>query len=106
MATVINLTPHAIVVDNGEVSKTYEPSGEVARVLTESTKVGEVDGFDVVTTTVKGDNLPEPQDGVYYIVSAMVKALRPERQDLLSPNTGVAKRNEKGHIVSVPGFVA
>jgi len=106
MVEIINLTPHPIVVDNGEVSKTYEPSGEVARVLTESTKVGEVDGFDVVSTKVIGDNLPEQKEGVYLIVSAMVKGLRPERKDLLAPNTGAAKRNEKGHIVSVPGFIA
>jgi hypothetical protein len=106
MITIINITPHAIVVDDGEISKTYEPSGKVARVITESTPVGKMDGFEVVSTRVMGDNLPEPQDGVYLIVSAMVMGLRPDRKDLIAPNTGAAKRNEKGHIISVPGFIA
>jgi len=105
MVSIRNLTPHAIVVDNGVNSKVYEPDGLIARVNTESTVVGEVDGFEVVANTVVGDNLPAPVDGVYLIVSAMVLGLRPDRADLIAPNTGAAKRNEKGHIVSVPGFV-
>ena len=105
MLVIRNLTPHAITVDNGVSSKVYEPDGLVARVITESKVVGEVDGFEVVTNEVIGDNLPEPQEGVILIVSAMVLGLRPDRGDLVAPNTGAAKRNEKGHIVSVPGFV-
>ena len=105
MVSIRNLTPHAITVDNGVTSTTYNPDGLVARVMTESTVVGEVDGFEVVANTVTGDNLPAPVDGVYLLVSAMVLGLRPDRADLIAPNTGAAKRNEKGHIVSVPGFV-
>ena len=103
---LINLTPHAITVNNGTVSKVYEPSGMVARVNTESKVIGSVDGFEIVANTVTGDNLPAPVDGTYYIVSTMVLGLRPDRKDLLAPNTGQAKRNEQGHIVSVPGFVS
>ena len=102
---VINLTPHPIVVDNGETRKVYEPSGEVARVITESTVVGEVDGFELVANQVTGDNLPAPVEGTYLLVSAMVLGLRPDRTDLIAPNTGAATRNDKGHIISVPGFV-
>jgi len=102
---IINLTPHAIVVDNGSNKVTYEPSGLVARVSTESTVVDNVDGFDVVTNIVTGDNLPEEKEGVFLLVSAMVLGLRLERKDLIAPDTGRAARNDKGHIVSVPGFV-
>ena len=105
MVELINLTPHAIVVDNGSTQKVYEPAGIVARVETKSTVVDVVDGFEVVQNQVVGDNLPEPQEGKVFIVSAMVLALRPDRGDLVAPNTGAAKRNDKGHIVSVPGFV-
>jgi hypothetical protein len=105
MSTIRNITPHAITVDNGVTKVTYEPDGLVARVTTESTVVGEVDGFEVVSNTVKGDNLPEVKEGVYLLVSAMVLGLRPDRKDLIAPNTGAATRNDKGHIVSVPGFV-
>jgi len=65
-----------------------------------------VDGFPVVKNEVVGSNLPAPEKGVFYLVSAMVLAGFPERGDLLAPNTNEAKRNEMGHIVSVPGFVS
>ena len=102
---LVNLTPHPIVLDDGVNSKTYEPSGEVARVTQESKTVGEVDGFTIKTLISVGDNLPDPKEGVQYIVSAMVLAQLPERQDLVAPNTNEAARNDKGHIISVPGFV-
>jgi len=104
--SIRNLTPHAIVVDNGTEKVTYSPDGLVARVSTESTVVGEVDGFEVVANTVVGDNLPAPVEGVYLLVSAMVLSAFPERADLLAPDTGNAERNDKGHIVSVPGFIS
>jgi hypothetical protein len=59
--------------------------------------------------TVKGavDGLPEPQDGVIFVVSGMVlDALGSTRPDVVAPDTGAdAIRNEKGHIVAVMGFV-
>ena len=105
MSSIKNLTSHAIVVDNGKTQAAYEPSGEVARVLTETSVVGEVDGFEIAESVVTGDNLPSQQEGTYLLVSVMVKSLRPDREDLLSPNTAEAKRNGKGHIISVPGFI-
>jgi len=103
---IINMTPHTIAVDDGKNSWKYPPSVDgPARVDTVSTVVDEMDGFDVVSNKVIGDNLPEPREGIYLLVSAMVLGLRPERTDLIAPNTGAAKRNDKGHIVSVPGFI-
>ena len=51
-------------------------------------------------------NLPEPAENILYIVSALVLAAS-KRADLVAPATGhpEAVRNEKGQIVSVPGFV-
>ena len=106
MAKVINLTPHAIVVKSGNREVVYEPSGMVARMETETSEVGEVDGFSVMVSEVTGSNLPDPEEGVFYLVSAMVLSAFPERGDLLAPDTGNAERNDKGHIVSVPGFVS
>jgi len=102
---IINMTPHAIVVSNNGIEKVYEPSGSVVRMSTKPTKVGEVDGFDVVKNVITGSNLPDPVEGTYYLVSAMVLAAFPNRIDLLAPDTNNAVRNEKGHIISVPGFV-
>ncbi len=96
----INLTPHAIVLNDGAV---YQPSGTIARVSAQFSEV--VDGF---CTQTFGDvvGLPAPQDGVYYIVSAMVFAAT-DRVDVVAPATGhpACVRNDKGQIVSVPCFL-
>ena len=101
---LLNLTPHDITVTNGNGTKVYPASGTVARVNTTSLEVGNLDGFVVTKQSVTGHNVPAPQDGVTYIVSAMVLAQLPDRDDLVAPDTSNATRNDKGHIVSVPAF--
>lgn len=106
MSKLINLTPHAIVMVNGEGDTilTIEPSGTVARV-TQTTKQLEtvtIDGIVIpVTQNSYGElvNLPEQEDGVSFIVSAMVASAGVElgRTDLFIPNETV--RNDKGFIV-------
>lgn len=106
MTQLVNLTPHAIVMVNGEGDTilTIEPSGTVARV-TQTTKQLEtvtVDGLDIpVTQNSYGElvNLPEEKAGVSFIVSAMVASAGVElgRTDLFIPNETV--RNDKGFIV-------
>jgi hypothetical protein len=99
--TFINLTPHAIHLNDGRV---IEPSGTVARVSSTHTPFDE----NGVCRVEFGEtqNLPEPVEGTIYIVSGMV-ASATDRSDVVSPATGhpEAKRNEKGQIQSVPGFV-
>ena len=99
----INLTPHAIKLNDGRV---FDPSGTIARVTSSFTD------FDAngVARQVFGDvqNLPAATDGTMYIVSALVLgALNGSRSDVVAPATGHTDtiRNDKGHIVSVPGFV-
>ena len=99
----INLTPHAIKLNDGTV---FEPSGTIARV---STNHSEFDA-DGICRIVFGDvqNLPSPQEGVVYITSGMVAAaVIKDRHDVVSPATGHPEcvRDENGRIVSVPGFV-
>lgn len=108
MKKIINCTPHAIVVENEGVEIVIEPSGLVARIDMEVLTVGDLNGFPIVKNEVVGNNLPEPEEGVYLLVSAMVlsEAKNLGRVDCIAPNTNAATRNEKGHIVSVPGFVA
>ena len=50
--------------------------------------------------------LPDPQPGVMFIVSAYVLGAT-ARTDVCAPATGHpdSVRDDKGHIVSVPGFV-
>lgn len=100
----INCTPHAIKTNDGRV---FEPSGSIARV---SQSISEFDANGIATQTFGSvECLPEPQDGVVYIVSAMVlsRAQAEGRTDVVAPATGhkECKRDENGRIVSVPGFL-
>ena len=107
----VNLTPHAINVENKNVTKTIPPSGDVLRIPMEKIQKKRVLNIPIFTQTPKQGEvvLPPKKNGVYYIVSSIVLAVikehYPERVDFVAPDTGAAKRNEKGHIVSVPGFV-
>ena len=97
----INYTPHPIVLNNGV---NYPPSGNVARVSSSHSQFDENGIASLSFGEVEG--LPEPQEGVYLIVSAMV-AQAAKRSDVVSPATGhpAVVRDQKGQIASVPGFV-
>ena len=106
-ASLINLTPHAIVVRMPDGSDlTFPPSGKVARVdEMPSEVVGTLFGIPVISRTVFGQviDLPEPVEGFAYIVSGLVAGVV-YRNDVFSPATGPkdgALRNDKGHIVAV-----
>lgn len=99
--TYLNFTPHTINLNDG----TSYPSQGIARVSATFTDFDS----DGVCQQKFGDvqGLPDPQDGVKLIVSAMVLSAS-NRTDLVAPATGHPDtvRNDKGHIVSVPGFVS
>ena len=97
----INLTPHAIHFNDGRV---FEPSGIIARVGSSYSEI-----VDDVCVQQFGEvqDLPAPAQDVRFIVSGMVlSALNGARDDVVGPATGHpdTRRNEKGHIVSVPCF--
>jgi len=102
---IINLTPHTINLNSGA---SYEASGTVARVTSNMEETGNIEGIPVYSQTF-GDieGLPEPSQDVIYIVSSIVKAAT-IRKDVVAPATSHQDviRNEKGHIVSVPGFIS
>lgn len=108
MTTFINLTPHALtVIDAAGVEHVFEPSGQLARVSSSQEKLPDVGGF-AVARTVWGavTGVPDPKEGVVFIVSALVLAHCADRPDVVGPDTGpTAVRNDKGHIVAVRGFV-
>lgn len=106
MTSIVNLTPHAVTV--GDV--TYPPSGDVARVSVDHIDTGHRLCGQPIYRTVYGDVVGVPPcagDGVFYIVSKLVVDASPDRFDLVAPASGHPDvvRNDKGHIVSVPGFV-
>ena len=103
MTTFKNFTPHAITLNDG---RTFASEG-LARV---SATFSAFDA-DGVCEQQFGDvtGLPAPAAGVLYIVSALVltAAKAAGRTDCVAPATGHPDcvRNDKGFIVSVPGFV-
>ena len=114
--TFINLTPHSIAVrDVNNAITVFPASGTIARVGTsweQGTDVGAFASFTVTYTTIEGLPSIAGDGDEMYIVSAMVleaaKAVsHPLLKSLIAPATGHANvsRNDKGHILSVPGFV-
>lgn len=97
----VNLTPHSVVVAGVE----FPASGEVLRLDTmykTPQRVGTYLSISKVEQTLV--DTPPVVEGRYYIVSAMV-GQAVSRPDFVCPDTNRAKRNEQGHIISVPGFV-
>jgi hypothetical protein len=71
---------------------------------------GEFDDDGICSVSYgKITGLPASVEGTYYIVSALVLivAKAAGRTDCVAPATGhsATVKNEKGHILSVPGFV-
>ena len=98
---IINLTPDVVRLNDGTE---YPPSGTVARVTSEYRELSSNPTcYEVVYGEVTG--LPPHQDGVDFIVSAMVAAACPERGCLLVPATGHPEAvRVNGQVYSVPGF--
>jgi len=102
--TITNLTPHALNIhDCDDNVITVAPSGTVARVRTVREDAGRI-GTIVVHQTffLEVQDLPEPREGVVYVVSALVRAAVPLREDVLSP--GELVRNEAGQPVGCRGL--
>ena len=127
---------HYVSADDPALSDVYQPSGEVARVkerefvhqLLYSTRLK----YDVAADPSPGgstalrsrgclvwtlepypsygpvEGLPEPQEGVFYIVSGLVLQHCAGRADVVAPATGPtheAIRDEKGRIKAVTRFL-
>ena len=95
-----NFTPHPIhiVGADGVVTKTIQSSGLIRLKATTVGTGMTVDGVPVTTTQFgEPEGLPEFVDGVFYIVSQLVKSALPQRKDLLVPAEVV--RDPNGNIL-------
>lgn len=105
MTTFKNLTPHCINLNDGTK---YPSTGTIARVNNDFTPF---DNKTNICHVTYGDitGLPDPITDTYYIVSALVlsAAKAQGRTDCVAPATGHPHciRDEKGFIISVPGFI-
>ena len=97
----VNCTPHVLHLNDGRKLPT---SGSIARVKATFT---DFDGGICRQEFGNVEDLPEPEDGKVFIVSAIVlAALAGSRNDVVAPATGhPACVRENGRIISVPGFV-
>lgn len=122
---VVNLTPHNINfvkpfnVEIGrdkigtpeyiteERTYTLPPSGQVARCKVDREKIDsvwteDIDGWDITLPITKSkfgevEGLPEPQEGMIYIVSNLVAQAVPHREDVFFPDDLV--RDANGNII-------
>jgi hypothetical protein len=97
-----NLTPHSVT--DALSGQAFPPSGTVARVAATFTPSGETGGVQLFRRTFGAvENLPDKRDGVLLIVSALVAAAAPDRDDLVSP--GELVRGPDGQPIGCKGFV-
>ena len=108
MAKIINLTPHtvSIVDEDGTVKATF-PSEGSARADQIATKIGELDGIELVSMKFGAtENLPASEDGTYYIVSVITanaaKAEGRTTSDLVI--TADPVRDDSGRIIGCRRF--
>ena len=109
-----NLTPHPIKIHIPGRMLEIQPEGTIPRVgMNSYTEVGsvEVSGIKVpIRKTTMGfvENLPDPQKGIWLVVSSIVRThpSLSHRTDLISPDTSPAGvvRDEAGNITGVTGF--
>ena len=102
MTTIINKTPHPVnIVDAaGNVVKTFPmcPKEELVRLAVKTVLAEELDGVPTSRTEFgEPQGLPEFQEGVYYIVSQLVKSAQANRSDLLVP--AEVARDGNGQII-------
>lgn len=103
---VINVTPHNVDIcdENGNVIKTYEASGMVARVAHGWETIEYIDGIPMVTrVNARVVNLPEPQEDTLYIVSNIILDYCYDRMDLIAPCQQV---KVNGRVVGCRSFVS
>jgi hypothetical protein len=93
---LVNLTTHAVNIYNETEQEVLvvKPSGQEARIKTETLKTEEVDGIPLFNTIITGlpyltgkdgeSDLPPQEDGTIYIVSGIFRS-NFDRPDLYQP---------------------
>ena len=112
----INLSDHEVVIHNarmGDQELVIVPSGKEARVESKLLRLASVTEthtqLSVPVITFEDHyvyGLPEPAEGIIYIVSAAVRKALPHRTDLASPDGTSSECEWDGRkLRSVPGLV-
>lgn len=105
---IINLTPHALTfLDDANNVVLTVPSSGIARAAQTRVHVADVDiggvSLSVHHSTYGAvEGLPEMQDGVIYVVSALTAQACPDRSDVFITDDPV--RDEAGRIIGCRGI--
>lgn len=104
----VNLTPHPVTIHLDGKWLNINPGGEPARVEVEQKKIGEVAGMPIMLNSYgEITSLPDPKNGVIYIVSLIVRqALGESRPDVMAPDTGSTASRNDGRVIGVRQLVA
>jgi len=98
---LVNLTPHTLNIHTDGGLRVL-PSDGVARVSTVNTPAASIEDIPTVRTQLgEVTGLPDPQEGVIYIVSGMVASAAP-RPDVFSP--GDLVRDDSGRPIGCKGL--
>lgn len=102
---MVNLTPHILNIFRADGSEVKLVPEGLARVSSTREHVRTVDGIAIYRTSFgEVEGLPEPQEGVFFITSLVVKqaARKLGRWDVLSP--GDLIRDEAGQPIGCDGL--
>jgi len=101
---VVNLTPHPVVIylpDNTQIE--IKPEGLVPRVDATDVEVRRIGGVPILEKEFgEVKDLPEPCEGVIFIVSSLVAQACRQRRDLVVPAHPV--RDGEGRIIGCRGL--
>lgn len=98
---IINKTPHRVIIldDDNRIIKCYASLPPVIRInYVKKRDNTALDGVPISRIECNNvENLPDPQPGIYYIVSNAVKTELSQRYDLLTPSEVI--RDDYGNIL-------
>jgi hypothetical protein len=102
--TIQNCTPHTItLLVEGKDAIVLPSSGVVPRLAVTRLAAGEIDGIPAVRPTMGATTgLPDQEEGVTLLVSALVAEANRDRRDLVSP--GELVRGPDGQPVGCRGL--
>ena len=108
MSKIINLTPHTLTFMDGANNVVLTvPSSGIARAAQTRVHVRHVDVDGVSLPVCRSsygavEGLPEMQDGVIYVVSALTAQACPDRPDVYITDDAV--RDDAGRIIGCRGI--
>ena len=100
--TIVNKTPHDIIINTSEGEVVIKASKKPIRLEQKVKRVGfiEYDGFKIPLTRAEfgeANKLPQPNDNTIYLVSSLVAKAYPNRKDFYIINETI--RDTKGNII-------